>query len=170
LLLAAGALFSLTAFGQTLNIGGGVRTYRSLANTVVTMTGRCELRVTAASNFVGASAQFGLDTYCNTSAVLGAMHRNIGSFILKRGYMATFAQNSDGSGVSQAYVAQDDDLAVGVMATNCLAQIYQTTGKPLWVTEWNNGANWCSSGLPGSDVATQFSAPLNTGIVPCSTA
>ena len=239
------------------------------------------------------------------------MYRNIGSFTLKRGYMATFAQNADGTGVSQVYIAQDGDLAVNVMPTNLnhqssfvrvfpwrytakkgwggsdgasnitgplwwydwgnstastmdreyvpikwssssgtssinnkqnitavlgynepdsssqanmtvaqavadwpnmmrwglrvgapavsdsgvsgqgldwlytfmaqanslgyrvdfvpihyykcgwstaqfsnyLAQIYQTTGKPLWVTEWNNGASWCSSGLPGSQAA-----------------
>ena len=37
--------------------------------------------------------------------------------------------------------------------SNYLAGIYQTTGKPVWVTEWNDGASWCTSGLPGSQAA-----------------
>ncbi|MCW1925808.1 glycoside hydrolase family protein [Luteolibacter arcticus] len=36
----------------------------------------------------------------------------VGSFRLKRGYMATIAQNKDGTGVSRNYVAQDHDLEV----------------------------------------------------------
>lgn len=36
----------------------------------------------------------------------------IRSFRLKRGYMATFAQNSNGTGISRNYVAQDNDVEV----------------------------------------------------------
>ena len=36
----------------------------------------------------------------------------IGSFRLKRGYMATLARNPDGTGVSRNYVAQDHDLEI----------------------------------------------------------
>jgi autotransporter-associated beta strand protein len=383
--LAIFAAFPLTAVTQTLTISNGVQTFSALTNTTVTMTGHCELHLTAMTNpmpgctlnlnspdswiflpnippsvvsssylgqvlvngttavaggncqltecamgsvvipqspsftplqifsgpnFVGAAAQFSVYTYYNTVAALGAMYQNIGSFILKRGYMATFAQYANGTGRSQVYVAQDSDLYLGVMVTNLyhncsfvrvlpwrytakkgfggsslitntsplwtydwgnsssstpnieyvpmkwssssgtssinnkqnvtevlgynepdstsqanmtvaqaiadwpnmmqwglragapavsdsgvtgqgldwlysfmsqanslgyrvdfipihyykcgwstaqfsnyLAQIYQTTGKPLWITEWNNGANWCSSGLPGSQTA-----------------
>jgi autotransporter-associated beta strand protein len=73
------------------------------------------LTVFTGPNFVGATAQFGLYTYYNTPAALGAMNRNFGSFKLKRGYSAAFAQNSDGTGVSKVFVAQDADLEVGVM-------------------------------------------------------
>ncbi len=31
---------------------------------------------------------------------------------------------------------------------NWLLGIYQSTGRPLWVTEFNNGANWCGSTPP----------------------
>ena len=44
-------------------------------------------------------------------ASLGAI-KSIGSFRLKRGYMATIAQQENGTGVSRNYVAQDHDLEV----------------------------------------------------------
>jgi autotransporter-associated beta strand protein len=43
---------------------------------------------------------------------------NIVSFKLKRGYEVTFAQNSDGTGISKNYVAADGDIEVGVMPTD----------------------------------------------------
>lgn len=38
-----------------------------------------------------------------------------GSFILRRGYMATFAENKDGTGFSKNWVAQDHDVVVDAM-------------------------------------------------------
>ena len=49
------------------------------------------------------------------NASLGTMTAAIGSFKLKRGYMATFAQQESGNGVSRCYVAQDGDLEVGLL-------------------------------------------------------
>jgi hypothetical protein len=72
------------------------------------------LQVFSGPNFLGVSSQLGLYTYY-TNTALGAMNRNIGSFKLKRGYSATFAQNPDGAGISKVYVAQDSDLEVGVL-------------------------------------------------------
>ena len=46
---------------------------------------------------------------------LGPFQDNISSFTLKRGYMVTFAANSDGTGASKVYIAQDDDIVVNVM-------------------------------------------------------
>lgn len=31
---------------------------------------------------------------------------------------------------------------------NRLKEIHQRTGRPLWITEWNNGANWTNNGEP----------------------
>ena len=45
-----GLVLDFSAVAQTLNFSNGVQTYVTLSNTTVTMTGRCELRVTAASN------------------------------------------------------------------------------------------------------------------------
>ncbi len=74
------------------------------------------LQVFSNADFLGAPTLLGIYTYY-TNNVLGAMNANIGSFILKRGYMATFAQNADGSGISQCYVAQDGELDVAVLPT-----------------------------------------------------
>ncbi len=45
-------------------------------------------------------------------ASLGAMKRSISSFRLKRGYMATIAQEENGTGISKNYVAQDSDIQI----------------------------------------------------------
>lgn len=48
-------------------------------------------------------------------AKLDSMKGAISSFVLKRGYMATIAQHENGTGVSRNYVAQDHDLAIGLL-------------------------------------------------------
>jgi hypothetical protein len=45
-------------------------------------------------------------------AKLGAMKMAVSSFRLKRGYMATIAQEENGTGISKNYVAQDSDVEV----------------------------------------------------------
>lgn len=62
--------------------------------------------------FTGPSKRLGCYTAWN-SARLGTMAAAISSFKLKRGYLATFAQQENGTGASRCYVAQDGDLAVG---------------------------------------------------------
>jgi putative glycosyl hydrolase/concanavalin A-like lectin/glucanase superfamily protein/putative Ig domain-containing protein len=49
-LAAVASLFPLFAGGQTLSVSEGIQTYPGLTNTTVTMTGRCELRITATNN------------------------------------------------------------------------------------------------------------------------
>jgi autotransporter-associated beta strand protein len=96
------------------------------------------LQVFSAQNFLGAAAQFGIYTYYTNN--IGGMNRNISSFRLKHGYAATFAQNADGTGASQVFIAQDSDLEVGVMPTNldhCCSFVrvypWRWTGKKGWV-------------------------------------
>lgn len=48
-------------------------------------------------------------------ADLGAFDNQISSFILKRGYMATLAQDQNGLGLSRVYVAQDHDIRIPVL-------------------------------------------------------
>lgn len=50
LLLAALGLCPLVTVAQTLTITNGIQTYGALTNTTVTMTGRCELRLTTTNN------------------------------------------------------------------------------------------------------------------------
>lgn len=72
------------------------------------------LQVFTEENFKGNSAYLNQYTAYNTSS-LGTMASSISSFILKRGYTATFAQNENGTGYSKNYVAQDCDLEIGVL-------------------------------------------------------
>ena len=116
------------------------------------------LEVFSGSQFTGSSMQLGLYTYYN-SANLGALNNTISSFKLKRGYMATFAQQADGSGISRAYVAQDGDLEVGTLPGGLNDAVgfvrvfpWRWTGKkgwagavqplvnPLWSYDWDNVA------------------------------
>lgn len=62
--------------------------------------------------FTGPSKRLACYTAYNTVR-LGAMAAAISSFKLKRGYLATFAQQENGTGASRCYVAQDGDLDVG---------------------------------------------------------
>src|ERR1035437_4065683 len=54
-LLAALVFFPLAAAAQTLTITNGIQTYSTVSNTTVTMSGRCELRVTGTNNPISGS-------------------------------------------------------------------------------------------------------------------
>ena len=42
----------------------------------------------------------------------GDLNNEISSFILKKGYMATFAENNDGTGNSKVFIASEDDILI----------------------------------------------------------
>jgi hypothetical protein len=50
--LAAGSLFPALVCAQSLSVSSGIHTYTALTNTTVAMMGRCELRITAATNLM----------------------------------------------------------------------------------------------------------------------
>ncbi|HDS83918.1 MAG TPA: carbohydrate-binding protein, partial [Phycisphaerales bacterium] len=72
------------------------------------------LQVYNGIHFSGSAMNLGLYTYYR-AAQLGAMNNAISSFRLKRGYMATFAQESNGAGISKVFIADRKDLEIGVM-------------------------------------------------------
>jgi len=45
----------------------------------------------------------------------GSFDNAVSSFKLKKGYMATFAQNEDGSGYSKVYIAENDDIEISTL-------------------------------------------------------
>ena len=75
------------------------------------------LQVFTGPHFTDRSAFLGQYVYYRGTA-LGTLNATISSFKLKRGYMATFAQNPNGSGISSCYVAQDGDMDVSVLPGN----------------------------------------------------
>lgn len=36
---------------------------------------------------------------------------------------------------------------------NALKEVHERSGRPIWITEWNNGANWTHEGWPSDDAA-----------------
>lgn len=72
------------------------------------------LEVFDGKNFTGKSARLQQFTAYNATTITSIIS-TIRSFKLKRGYMATFARNEDGTGISRCYVAQDGDLEVGAL-------------------------------------------------------
>lgn len=60
-------------------------------------------------NFTGKSKEFEINTYHNN---LGEWDNKIKSFKLKRGYMATLANNANGTGYSRVFIANDKDLEI----------------------------------------------------------
>ena len=83
------------------------------SGTVVIPHGPDFAAMTVYNNKSLAGMSMPLQCYVNyDDASLGRMKTAIGSFRLKRGYMATIAQQENGTGVSRNYVAQDHDLEV----------------------------------------------------------
>ncbi|MCP5534005.1 MAG: hypothetical protein H7A48_12610 [Akkermansiaceae bacterium] len=72
------------------------------------------LTVYTGTHFTGLSWQPDKLTIWNN---IGSFNDKIRSFTLKRGYMATFASEPNGTGTSKVYIAQDSDLEVGLMPT-----------------------------------------------------
>ncbi|TCO09864.1 glycosyl hydrolase [Natronoflexus pectinivorans] len=70
------------------------------------------LTVFTEEGFEGESRELDLHTYHNN---LGDFNNEIRSFILKRGYQATFAVNSDGLGYSRVFIADQEDVEIDVM-------------------------------------------------------
>lgn len=102
--------------GANAALGTNVRVVEYAAGAVVIPQSSTfqPLQVFTEENFKGNSAYLNQYTAYNTSS-LGTMASSISSFILKRGYTATFAQNENGTGSSKNYVAQDCDLEIGVL-------------------------------------------------------
>ena len=117
------------------------------------------LQVFSGSQFTGSSAQPSIYTfYTGTNAPLNGV---ISSFILKRGYAATFAQNADGTGISRAYVAADGDVKVGVLP-GALNGAVQFVRVYPWI--WHSKKGW--AGGAGGDmqkVDATWNYDWNTG-------
>lgn len=80
----------------------------------------------------GASALIPVNTIHSADAIPGAMNNKIESFILKKGFMATFAVENDGTGSSKNYIASEEDLVI-----NTLPKLLQNSISFIRVIPWN---------------------------------
>ena len=95
-------------------------------------------------NFGGNSQKYSLHVYNNN---LGEFDNSIRSFKLKKGYMATFANNADGSGYSRVFIAADTDLEVPALST-----YLDRTVSFIRVFNWEfvSKKGWCQTGWMSS--------------------
>lgn len=105
------------------------------------------LQVFAGPHFTGTTSSLSQYVYYKGTG-LGVQNANISSFKLKRGYMATFAQTENGTGLSKNYVAQDGDLEVSV-----LPEAFDDSVRFVYVTPWR----WVSK----KGIAGNIEGPLN---------
>jgi hypothetical protein len=97
------------------------------------------LEVFTNQNFTGNAQKYSLFTI-NT---LGAFDNNIRAFKLKRGYLATLANNADGTGYSRVFIADKEDISMPVMPA-----FLDSTISFIKVMEWEwvTKKGWCGSG------------------------
>lgn len=89
---------------------------------------------------------------------LGHSANSFRSFVLKRGYMATLASGSNGSGYSRVYVADHQDLLVPV-----LPQALNRRVSSVHIKKWNyvSKKGWCSTNS-NSAIATECKKTRST--------
>lgn len=106
-------LDKITINGETAKNGTNCRVAIFRHGTLVLPHGRTypALTVFTEANFSGDNKTY---TKGNRQASLGKFNNNIRSFKLKRGYMATFANHTDGTGYSHCYIADREDLEVNL--------------------------------------------------------
>jgi hypothetical protein len=101
------------------------------------------LEVFTAASYGGSSMRFNLYNYYKT-ADLGAFNDATASFKLKKGYMATFAENDNGTGASKVYIAPDNDITISSLPANLQGKVSMIRVFPWrWVAKkgWTSGYN-----------------------------
>jgi hypothetical protein len=102
----------------------------------------------------------------------GQMNNNIHSFILKRGFMATVAQNEDGTGLSKVFIASEEDVIVPEMPAMLNGVVSFIRVVPWnWVAKKGIGGNvtglhetwYYNWGLTGSSTVNREIAPMAWG-------
>lgn len=110
-------------------------------------------------NSLGNPAFITVKTLHSGSAIAGSMNNKIKSFILKKGFMVTFAVEEDGTGKSVNYIASEEDLIINTLPKTLLNSIsfirvlpwnwvtkkgrtdIETDLNSNWVYKWNNNLN-----------------------------
>lgn len=147
--------------GAKAVLDGNVRVVRYGAGSVVIPHGPDFAAMTVFEGKSSAGASKPLKCYVPyDDAKDGTLKKPVGSFLLKRGYMATLAQRANGTGVSRNYVAQDHDLVIDSLPKGLEDGVrfirvfpWRWTGKKgvcggiwqnldvTWFYDWNIGAS-----------------------------
>jgi len=104
-------------------------------------------------NLQGTSANLSVDIIHNGLAIPNAMDNKAESFILKKGFMATFAIAEDGTSKSKNYIASEDDLII-----DDLPDYLKNDISFVRVVPWN----WVTKkGRSGTDISSTLNNTWN---------
>ncbi len=131
---------SILINGQALGNGANGRVAIYMHGTVIMPFGYNfkPLMVYTGENFGGDSIKLAIEVYHNN---LGAFDNAIQSFKLKRGYQATFANTSDGTGYSRVFIANDADIEINLPDLLINKVSFIRVFKYEWVTK-KGWAGW----------------------------
>ncbi len=88
------------------------------------------------TNLGGSSGLIAVNTIHSDNAIVNAMNNKIESFILKKGFMVTFANEIDGTGKSVNYIASESDLVMNLLPNTLRNAISFIRVMPWnWVTK-----------------------------------
>jgi hypothetical protein len=104
------------------------------------------LTLYGSAGFEGATAQVGVHTIYSGASIPGGMSKNFKSFKLKRGFMATLATNTNGTGKSQVFIASEKDLELTDLPASLNGNV-----SFIRVMPWNWASNKGTGGyFPGN--------------------
>jgi hypothetical protein len=124
------------------------------------LTSQAALEVFTQPGLAGDTQAYQVETYHNN---LGEFDNKIRSFKLRRGYMATLANNADGSGYSRVFIANDSDLVLHSMPAGL-----DTTVSFIRVFKWDwvGKKGWAGGGAPVSQTNSTWFYDWNVGGIP----
>ena len=115
------------------------------------------LTVYDSANLVGTPVGITINTLHSGTAIAGTMNNKIESFILKKGFMVTFANETDGTGKSKNYIASEEDLVINSLPTYLLNSISFIRVMPWnWVTKKGRTTTGTDPAGLGTDLNTSW--------------
>lgn len=124
------------------------------------LTAAQALEAFTAPGLAGDSRTFETVTYHDS---LGVFDNKVRSFRLHRGFMATLANNPDGTGYSRVFIANDSDLVVNVMPEGLDTSV-SFIRVHKW--DWPSKKGWAGGGLPVSLTNSTWFYDWNIGGTP----
>ena len=98
------------------------------------------LRVFDGANLNGSYADIPVQTIFSGNSIPSNLNNRIVSFKLKKGYMATFAVEVDGTGMSKVYIASETDVVINALPPALSAKISFIRVLPwIWVNKKGTG-------------------------------
>jgi hypothetical protein len=108
------------------------------------------LKIYGELNLQGTETGITINTIHSGAAIANAMNNKTQSFVLKKGFMVTFAVENDGTGKSKNYIASEEDLVI-----NALPRAIRNSISFIRVMPWNWATKKGRTGTQ-TDLATSW--------------